>query len=136
MMHALRPLMFCLALYSVLVWAGCTTAKQPPATPPVLGTWTYTMDNPAQGTITGTMILAVREDGTYTGHVKAIEIGIDETLVVKTLDLDGPAFTMRGWLTGMELVLEGTVNGNTITGTNQVIGMDTFAFTAQRVMEE
>lgn len=56
-------------------------------------------------------------------------------LIVDSLDVDGAAFTMQGWLTGMELVLKGRVDGDRITGTNEVIGMDTFTFEARRAGE-
>ena len=93
------------------------------------------MTHPDQGRITGVMTIEQRPDGTYTGHVSAVEIGIDEVLIVDRMDIDGPDFTMHGWLTGMELLLKGTVRDDVIEGTNQVIGMTTFAFAAQRVAE-
>lgn len=117
----------------LLLPGGCRSVPQAPPTPPALvGAWDYTMTHPDQGRITGVMTIEQRPDGTYTGHVSAVEIGIDEVLIVDRMDIDGPDFTMYGWLTGMELLLKGTVRDDVIEGTNQVIGMTTFTFEARR----
>ena len=113
---------------------GCTLLRGS-KTPAVFGTWDYSMTDPSVGTLTGVMTLQEQEDGSYTGHLSVIENGIDDVLVVQSLEIDGPAFTLQGSVSGSEFTVIGTVDGDTMVGTNDVVGLGAFTFNATRAQE-
>ncbi len=128
------PLSLFLVVFS-LSQAGCALLGGGTKTPPVFGTWTYAMDNPSQGTITGEMMLQQEEDGSYSGRISAVEAGINDAVTIESLEIDGPIFRLHAFVAGNEFKLNGTVDGDMMSGTNDVIGLGVFKFNATRVVE-
>lgn len=127
-----------LSLFAIfaLSLAGCTLLGGGTKTPPVFGSWNYSMDNSSQGTMTGAMTLQQEEDGSYTGRISAVEAGINDVLRIESLEIEGPVFRLHGVVSGNEFKLNGTVDGDTMSGTNDVIGLGVFKFTATRAEEK
>ena len=115
----------------VLLVAGCATSREA-ARPAVLGTWTYTMSNASQGDLSGIMIIEQGEDGAYTGRVSVVEMGIDEAMTIRSLELDGDAFTLVGNAAGSDFTITGVVDGDEMTGENDVAGVGVFAMRVTR----
>ena len=129
------PLIVVMMLAVSLSQIGCTLlglSKKPS----VFGTWNYSMMDPSVGTLTGVMVLEEQEDGSYTGRISVVESGIDDALIVDLLEIDGPAFTLQGSVAGSQFIFSGTVDGDMMTGTNEVIGLGTFAVNATRIATE
>lgn len=136
-MKRLKPWFPVLLILSGLALSqvGCTLLRGGPKTPPVFGTWDFTMDNPTQGTITGTMVIQEEAEGTYSGSVTAPSVGLqDAEMEVESLDIDGPAFTMRATAAGYTFTIQGTVSDDMMAGTNDVSGVAVYTMRATRVV--
>ena len=129
------PLFFVVLTLS-LSQVGCAILGGGTKTPPVFGTWDFTMDSPSQGTMSGTMTLQQEEDGSYSGRISVAEVGIDDAVDFETFEIDGPVFSLHASVAGNAFKLNGTVDGDTITGTNDVTGVGVFSFKATRVPAE
>ena len=122
---------YLLPLLLVFFVAGCASSREA-AQPAVFGTWTYTMSNPSQGDLTGVMTIEPGDDGAYTGRVSVVEMGIDEAMTVRSLELDGDAFTLVGSVAGSDFTITGVVDGDEMTGENDVRGVGVFTMRATR----
>ena len=118
-------------LLAVLLLAGCASSREA-ARPAVFGTWDYSMSNPSQGTLSGQMTIEQAEDGTYTGRVSVVEMGINEPIAIRSLEIDGDAFTLVGSAAGSDFTITGVVEGDTMTGENDVAGVGVFSMRASR----
>ena len=118
-------------LLLVLFVAGCASSREA-AQPAVLGTWTYTMTNPSQGDLTGIMTIEQGDDGAYTGRVSVVEMGVDEAMMIKSLEIDGDTFTLVGNAAGADFTITGVVDGDEMTGENDVAGVGVFTMRATR----
>ena len=127
-----------LAVLSVVLFAGVALAGCAvlggARTAPVLGTWRYEMSNPAQGSFSGVMTLREEDDG-YGGHLTVQEMSIDEEMVVESLETESGGFILEGRAAGYRFTMTGLVEGDTMTGENNVQGVGLFQLSGTRVEE-
>lgn len=132
----IRATASCLSLLLIasLMLGGCASLKKD-ETPPLYGTWFFTMNNPSQGELTGTMTFGEAEDGTYMGHVSVNEMGVDEDMQIKSLEMDRDAgtFTLMAFAAGTDFTMQGTIVGDKMTGTNNVAAAGEYTLEATRV---
>jgi len=125
--------MFVLGLALASLQTGCTLLGLGTKAPPVIGAWQYTMTSASQGNFNGVLTLQEHEDDGYTGHLTAVEANIDAALTVHSLDVDGSAFRLHAAVEQYEFTMSGTVDGDAMTGTNDVVGVGVFDLTATRM---
>jgi len=121
-------------LVASLMLGGCASLKKD-ETPPLYGTWFFTMNSASQGELTGTMTISEAEDGTHKGRIMVNEMGIEEEMQIKSLEMDREAgtFTLKGFAAGTDFTMQGTIVGDEITGTNKVDAAGEFTLEATRV---
>lgn len=131
------------ALMSSLFISGCTSHKQAAtatsgnsetkasvsATAPaedaeLSGTWNYTMTNPEEGTLTGIITIQKGANASYTGHITANEMELDNDMSISKAQLNGSNFMYEGDVITPEgnipFAMSGTINGNAMEGENNV----------------
>ena len=137
-MNRLQPglPLFSIILILAVAQGGCVLLGGGTKTPPVFGTWDFTMDNVSSGTITGTITLQEDADESYSGTVTAPDAGLQNTaLDIESLEIAEPAFTLKASAAGTPFTIVATVEGDTMSGTNDVVGVGLFQFSATRVQE-
>lgn len=124
----------CMLLAAALLFGGCASLKKD-KTPPLYGTWFFTMQSLTQGELTGTMTFGEAEDGSYVGHVSVNEMGVDEDMEIKSLEMNRETgeFTLMGFAAGTDFTITGTVMGDKMTGTNNVAAAGEYSLEATRV---
>lgn len=128
-----RLVVFSTVVFASIAFAGCALLGGA-RTPPVFGTWSYEMNNPAQGSFSGVMTIHEDDEG-YSGRMTVQEMNIDEAMVVESLDTEGGSFTLEGRAAGYSFTITGLVEGDTITGENNVQGVGRFRLSGTRVEE-
>lgn len=117
-----------------------TAASDPPAldasgleASPAVGTWAFSMDNPMGGAaLAGTLVIA--PDG--TGRIAVPSQGIDSAVQRGALEARGSAFVWRGEIGSpmgpLAFVMRGEVEGDRLTGRNELAGLGSFRLEAER----
>ena len=82
--------------------------------------------------MTGVLTLEETEDGSLTGRIIVIEANIDDDIIVDSLEIDKKNFTLMASVAGTGFTLIGTVDGDSMVGENDVVGIGVFTLSATR----
>lgn len=88
------------------------------------GTWNYTMTNSEEGTITGVITIQRGANASYTGHITANEMDLDNDMSISKAQLNGSNFIYEGEVVttsgNIPFAMSGTITGNAMEGNNNV----------------
>ncbi|GAB5536039.1 MAG: hypothetical protein Rubg2KO_22880 [Rubricoccaceae bacterium] len=133
-----------LSALALVVFTGCAATPQldagPAASAPstadeipahLLGTWTYQAERSGQ-VINGDYVLTADPAGHRMGAPGLVSNDVQNSVLV----VDGETVTWTGVLRTMGgpagFRITGTLDGDTVTGTNEIDGLGTYAFSATK----
>lgn len=135
-----------LSTLALVLFAGCAVTPQldvpPTASTPtasedipdhLIGTWTYLAERSGQ-VINGDYILTADPAGHRMGAPGLVSNEVQNSLLI----VDGETVTWTGVLRTMGgpagFRITGTLDGDTVTGTNEIDGLGTYAFSATKAL--